>query len=397
MRLAVFTDYAYKQRDGDVYAERAFALFLDTLAHGVERMTLVGRVDPRPGVGRYRLGRHVDFVALPFYETVTAPLAAARAMAASLRRFWRVLADVDVVWLLGPNPLALAFALQALLRRRAVVLGVRQDTRAYLRSRHPNRRWIWAVGAAIDGAWRLLARRAPVAVVGPELAAQYRGAKAVLPMTVSLVRAKDVDGEERSHDYGGEIRLLSVGRLETEKNPLLLADVLARLDAPTPAEAPAGPRAEKPAGPPRWRLTVCGEGPLLEPLRERLEQLGVADRAELAGYVPLDGGLFDAYRSHQVLLHVSWTEGLPQILFEAFAAGLPVVATDVGGIRAAVGDAVELIPPGDADAAAAAIERVCADADRRAALVDAGLAQARDHTLEVEAARLVDFIAGALR
>jgi glycosyltransferase involved in cell wall biosynthesis len=382
VRLAVYTDYTYR-RDGDgaVYAERAFARFVEALAPHAERMTIVGRLEPSPGAGRYRLGDEVAFVALPFYETVTRPLAAARAMAGALRRFRRVLDEVDVVWLLGPNPLALAFALMARARGRGVVLGVRQDTAAYLRSRHPRRRWIWAVGGVLEGAWRLLARRLAVVAVGPGLAEDYRRARRVLPVAVSLVRARDVDGDRVARDYGGELTVLSVGRLETEKNPLLLADVLARLHARAP----------------RWRLVVCGEGPLLEPLRARLEELGVGDRAELRGYLPLDDGLFDAYRTSHLLLHVSWTEGLPQILFEAFAAGLPVVATDVGGIRAAVGEAVDLVPPGDAEAAAAALERLLADEGRRGQLAAAGLATARACTLEAEAERLAGFVAEAAR
>jgi glycosyltransferase involved in cell wall biosynthesis len=293
-----------------------------------------------------------------------------------------VLDDVDAVWLLGPSPPALLFALEAKLRRRALVLGVRQDTGAYLRSRHPGRRWIHAVGALMEGAWRLLARRNAVVVVGPELAQRYRGCSRLLTVAISLVRDADLAaGEAARRDWDGEIELLSVGRLETEKNPLLLADVLARLHAAAP----------------RWRLNVAGEGPLHDALAQRLEALGVADRARLLGYLPLDGGLLDAYRSSHVLLHVSWTEGLPQILFEAFAAGLPVVATDVGGIRAAVGDATELVPRGDAEAAARALERVVADAQRRAELVAAGFAHAREHTLEAETARVADFVMGAAR
>ena len=78
----------------------------------------------------------------------------------------------------------------------------------------------------------------------------------------------------------------------------------------------------------RWRAT-CGSA---------LEELGVADHADLLGYVPITDGLLDVYRSSHAFLHVSWTEGLPQTLFEAFAAGLPVVATAVGGVPDAVGD-----------------------------------------------------------
>lgn len=382
MRLAVYTDYAYRRHDGAIYAERAFALFLDALAERLDGLTLVGRLDPRPGSSRYRLTDAVTFVSLPYYETITRPLSAARGIAGSLRTFARALDDADAAWLLGPHPVALLFALVALARRKPVILGVRQDTRAYLATRHPDRRWVRAIGELLDGAWRLLARRAPVVVVGPEAARQYAGAPRVLEVAISLVRDAEIAGSASREDWdAARLDVLSVGRIDTEKNPLLLADVLARLVARDP----------------RWRLRICGEGPLRERLEARLAELGVADHAELLGYLPLDGGLFDAYRDSHALLHVSWTEGLPQILFEAFAAGLPAVATDVGGIRAAVGDAVELIPPGEAEAAASALERLRDDAALRARLVEAGTAQARAHTLEAEVGRVAAFVRGAVR
>ena len=77
-------------------------------------------------------------------------------------------------------------------------------------------------------------------------------------------------------------------------------------------------------------------------------------------------GLLDLYRSSHAFLHVSWTEGLPQTLFEAFAAGLPVVATAVGGVPAAVGDAALLVEPGDADPPAAELLRLAGDEALRA-------------------------------
>ena len=381
MRLAVYTDYTYHRLDGKVYAERAFALFVDELAERTGGLTLTGRLDPKPKSARYLLTDKVKFVPMPYYKTITRPLAASRELLASLRVFWRLLDDVNAVWLLGPNPLALGYALQAKLRGRTVVLGVRQNTRDYLLSRHPHKRWIHVAGALLERAWMRMARRTPIVVVGPEVAQQYSGAGKLLDVAISLVREADIDGAERTRDYDGEIELLSVTRVDADKNPLMLADVLARLNASHP----------------RWRLTVCGEGPMLEPLAQRLEQLGVAERANLRGYVPLDGGLFEAYRTAHVLLHLSWTEGLPQILFEAFAAGLPPVMTDVGGTRAAVGDAVELVPPGDVDAAVAAIERVVGDAPTRAERAALGLAHAHAHTLEAETGRVADFIAAAAR
>jgi glycosyltransferase involved in cell wall biosynthesis len=108
--------------------------------------------------------------------------------------------------------------------------------------------------------------------------------------------------------------------------------------------------------------------------------------------VALHEGLLDLYRSSHVFLHVSWTEGLPQVLSEAFASALPVVATDVGGVAEAVGEAALLVRPGDAAAAADAVARVSSDAELRRRMVSAGLTYARGHTLQSELDRVAEFI-----
>ncbi|HKP89525.1 MAG TPA: glycosyltransferase, partial [Thermoleophilaceae bacterium] len=345
MRLAVYTDYVYTREGDAVYAERAFALFLAGLAEHVDRLVIVGRLSPRSGASHYRLPESVEFVPLPHYSNLVNARESIPAMVRSLGRFWRVLRGVDTAWLLGPYMLSVLFGALAALRRRRVRLGVRQDLPRYVRSRHPGKRWVHLAAGLLEGTYRLLARRWPVVVVGPELARNYGGARRVLPITVSLVPSEGIATEEEAaaRDYSGdELVALSVGRLEREKNPLLLADVLARLRGRDP----------------RWRLVVAGEGPLEGELRARLEELGVEDAADVRGYVPIDGGLPELYRSSHAFLHISWTEGLPQVLFESFAAGLPVVATEVGGVPAAVGDAALLVPPGDAERPAAELERV---------------------------------------
>jgi glycosyltransferase involved in cell wall biosynthesis len=130
-------------------------------------------------------------------------------------------------------------------------------------------------------------------------------------------------------------------------------------------------------------------------LEDRLDDLGVADRVELRGYVPYGPDLLAIYRDSHALLHVSWTEGFPQILVEAFAAGLPVVATDVGGV-AAVGDAVRLVPPGDAAAAASELRAIAADRALRESLIQAGHRYAVARTANAEVKRVADFVRGPL-
>ena len=380
LRLAVYLDYAFRREHDGLYTDRAFVVFLDGVAAAVDRLILAGQLKPELAGAHYRVPDRIEFAPLPHYPSLLHPLAVLVSMARSLRRFWRVLDDVDAVWLLGPHPMCLPLAALARLRGRAITLGVRQDFPVYVRSRHPGRRLVHLAGDLLEASYRLLARRCPTVVVGPSLARNYAGAERLLPISVSLVREADiVDAEAAARKpWDGELTVLSVGRLETEKNPLLLADVLERLE-----------------GRRRWRLVVCGEGPLERDLRDRLRELGVDGRAELRGYMPVYGGLGDLYRSSHALLHASWTEGFPQVILEAFAAGLPVVATAVGGVPVAVGDAALLVPPGDPDAAAEALERMAADASLRARLVAAGTERVRHTTLEAESRRVADFLAAA--
>lgn len=382
MRLAVYTDYTYHRSGTAVYAERAFAIFLAGLRPALERLVVLGRFSPPGGNARYPLG-DVDFVELPFYPRLSQPVRAAPALLRSVRPFWRSLDEVDCVWVLGPHLLAITFALLAAARGKRVVLGVRQNLPVYVRSRHPRRRALQAMAWVLEGTFRALSRAFPTIVVGPDLARRYRHSRRLLEISVSLVTEAEIASvaEAPPRDYEGELRILSVGRIDAEKNPLLLADVLAELN-----------RAE-----PRWRLVVCGEGDLEGALAARLEELGESDRSELLGYVAFGEALRRQYLESHILLHSSWTEGLPQVLLEAFAAALPVVAADVGGIRAAVGDAALLVPPGNPETAARAVESVARDAGLREGLVTAGLAYARSRTTERELGRLVDFLDGARR
>jgi glycosyltransferase involved in cell wall biosynthesis len=380
VRLAVYTDYEYYRIDGEVYAERAFALFLAGLRDHFDDLLLIGRLSAETARARYPVGAGIRLAALPFYPSLARPFQALPALGRSLAVFWRSLDEVDCVWLLGPHPLAIAFAMLALARRRRVVLGVRQDMPAYVRSRHPGRPWLRIAAAVLEGAFRVLGRLVPVVAVGPTLASNYRPSRELLELTVSLVGEGDLvepdDALQRAYD--GELRVLAVGRLDEEKNPLLLAEVLARLNSDSRA----------------WRLIVCGEGELEDALEARLSALSQRDRAELRGYVPFGSELMELYRTSHLLLHSSWTEGFPAVIPEAFAAGLPVVATDVGGVAAAAGEAVLLVPPGDAEAAARAASAIASDPGLRARLVRAGSEYAVAHTIEAETRRLAAFIAG---
>jgi glycosyltransferase involved in cell wall biosynthesis len=119
---------------------------------------------------------------------------------------------------------------------------------------------------------------------------------------------------------------------------------------------------------PNAMLTIAGEGPLLSELQRFAHELGVADRVSFTSFISQEQLREIYYRSH-IFLHPSQTgrdgnqEGVPNSMLEAMATGLPVFATDHGGIPEAIENAVSgvLVPERDHEALARALLNVAQD------------------------------------
>ena len=122
---------------------------------------------------------------------------------------------------------------------------------------------------------------------------------------------------------------------------------------------------------PRARFLVVGDGPLREELRDLVGRLGVEDRVRFLGYRTEARALI---RLLDVLVVPSLTEGSPLIVLEAMAAGVPVVASAVGGVpdQARHGEEGLLVPPGDPEALAGAMDELLRDPRRARRLGAAG-------------------------
>ena len=361
----------------------AFLAFVASVAERIGRPRLLARVTPTDTAPDLPQLDAFEVVELAYYPHLRDLPAVARAATSTVATFWRELGRLDIVWAFGPHPFALILAILALVRGKRVILGVRQDTVEYYRHRLPSRAWKPALAVAwlLDVCYRLLARRVPTVVVGERLAHRYSGGKApVVPIVVSLVRAEDIAEAPPERDWSGTVELLTIGRLEPEKNPLLLTDVMALLERERPS---------------RYRLTFVGSGRLERAVRERVDELGLNACVVLRGYVPFGPQLFDLYRRAHAFVHVSLTEGVPQVLVEARAFGLPIVATDVGDVCLALdrGAAGLLVPPRDARAVADAIVRLTDDGAIRSEVAQAALSLGRGSTLERESERVARFIA----
>jgi glycosyltransferase involved in cell wall biosynthesis len=124
---------------------------------------------------------------------------------------------------------------------------------------------------------------------------------------------------------------------------------------------------------PNVQVLFFGKGPLAGPLQERIDRDGLAARVRLMGYREDLPRLLPCM---DLLVHPAMLEGLGVSLLQASAAGVPIVASRVGGIPEAVRDGVNgrLVPPADVPALTAAILTLLADGDLRRRMGDTGRA-----------------------
>jgi glycosyltransferase involved in cell wall biosynthesis len=137
------------------------------------------------------------------------------------------------------------------------------------------------------------------------------------------------------------------GRLSREKGVALAIAALARLDG----------KAET------ARLRIVGDGPLMQELMQLAEVLGVSERVDFTGWVPADR-LDDELADTWALVAPSlWAEPFGLVAVEAVVRGIPVIASDVGGMHETVREGASglLFPNGDV---AALTERMRAIAER---------------------------------
>jgi len=185
---------------------------------------------------------------------------------------------------------------------------------------------------------------------------------------------------ERSFPNDGEWRLVQAGRLIEKKGlPVTLRAFAVFLRKY-----------------PNATLTIAGEGPLLGELQKLARELNIERRVSFTGFISQEQLRDIYYRSH-IFVHPSQTghdgnvEGIPNSMLEAMASGLPVFATDHGGIPEAVENGVSgvLVHERDHEAMANALLNATQDSDSLARIARNGAEVVRKNfDLQAQAQRL---------
>lgn len=120
-----------------------------------------------------------------------------------------------------------------------------------------------------------------------------------------------------------------------------------------------------------WFIDFIGDGPLQSQAEKMSRELGIADRT---GFLGVCNDVPEKLAMYQVLLLISNREGFPISILEGMRAGLPVIASDVGGVSEAVVNGVTgfLVPRGDADRLRLCLAKLFINAELRVAMGTAG-------------------------
>jgi glycosyltransferase involved in cell wall biosynthesis len=240
----------------------------------------------------------------------------------------------------------------------------------------------WALkllgGAAESG---VLRRADGVIVLTPRLAGLLTDAGIarerlhVLPSGVDLRRHRTPGPDP--FPGSGRPRVVFVGRLHRQKGIGTLIEAAAALRTPD------------------VEILVVGDGPERGAAEEAARRLGLEGRVRFTGFRP--HAQIPAVLAHaDVFAMPSLYEELGSVLIEAMAAGLPIVASRTGGIPDAVGDAAELVPPGDPQALAAAIDGLLADRAAAGRLAEAARRRASRYDWAELADGVLDVYRGVL-
>lgn len=387
-RLGLVLDQIIHAHAGHFSTDEVVIRFVEEVAaREFDRVRFCSRVRPASQDAPYPLDpRRFEIVPLPWYASVPSLCLRAPFL---LPRIGRVLAREMDDWQLalagGIHPLTPL--LLRLAKRRGVpaLLWIRGDLMADLRYRlrGPARAAGLAIARTVLAA---IPAGTPVLSVGRD---DYPFLKRMGPVHVAYSskfgEADFVPLPRPRTAAGSPPRLLYVGRLAPEKGLDVLLEALGRLRSSRPAD---GAPVLTLVG---WDYVGSSYG---DELRARVASSGLAGAVTFAGHVPYGPRLFALYDAHDALVLPSFTEGFPQVILEAMARGVPVVATRVGGVGRVVEDGRTglLVPAGDAAALAEALGRVTADAGLAGSLAAAGQRAARPYTVEVQAESVVRFL-----
>jgi len=383
MRLNLFYAARFYQSEGTTFVQPAYGKYVEALARQVDELVLCGPVADHPvqGSGLELRAPNIEVVRLPYYQR---DAEAIKVLPSSLRGISRALEGADLASIMLPlgvmGPIIFA---QAARRDVPLFLHVVGDLReqwspedygAGLRS------LLSLVVEGVELAQQRMIDGTFTFAQGTGLIGKHDGGRGrIVEAMETTIGAQDIRSEGRRWG-GGPPGLLYAGNLIRPKGVHVLLAALAELRDRGRA----------------LTLDVLGTGPFEDELKALARDLGLGEAVCFHGFQDLPGVLRHMDEA-DVFVFPSFGEGMPRVLLEAMARGLPIIATDVGGIGGVIEDGRNgrLVVPGSSEALVEAVGALTQDPELWEGFSKEGLATAMDHTMDRYSELMVRGLRGA--
>lgn len=323
MRVGVYLEAGYYKEGKVLFCEDIYTILFNQLSEESDMtFSFLGRQYECKRSNMYLLDQYDRFFELtPFKNLVELCMQWPHFKEQNKDTLRSFVQSVDRLLVMSPMPICIELVKLAVKYKKPVALLARQDTRRVLPQRYKGvQKWAASILANVFERQieHLVAKHEiPVLALGSQIADRFKHfTDKVYYISSSPYRLSDVVSAEAllPIDWDNPIRLLFVGRVEVNKGLLELLECLAKFYDFD------------------WHLTLVGDGAFMPEVKHLIEQYKLDSKVELTGFVPFGPELMQLYRSHEIFILPSYSEGLPQVVLEAMAGGCLVLASNVGGI-----------------------------------------------------------------
>lgn len=319
-----------------IHSSDIFLTFIQKVLKG-KKINIIGRKSNKIFKPSHKLDNNWSLLPLSYYNTIpkllfTLPIYILR----NIKKINFFIKNIDILFVSPSGPLSILILEKIKNRNKEVVLFIRQDTRKLISIKN-NKNFIAKILADLIETYieNFVKNYSNVTVFtfGAEIFQRYSKLSAsTFSIADSRYKVSDLlDINAITNKSYSKLKILYVGRLVEGKGLRFFIHALSKINHFD------------------FSLTIIGDGAIKKDLIELVKNLNLYNKIKFKGFVNFSEKLLKEYSSHDVFVMPSFSEGLPQVIFEAMARGIIVVATNVGGIPGQIKNKVNgfLFDPGN--------------------------------------------------
>jgi len=391
MKLGVFINQGFYVNKKNIFTDISFIRFIESFSDYFDEIIIFApsRKEKINFKDYYKCSKYISLYSLPYFGNV---IELVKKLIHVIKGTNRVLKKgvktCDVMWIVGPHPLGILAYLKAKRYEVPIFYHIRGNILNDITVRYKGIKGLVAslYSKLMHRINIFLCKRVHTLVVGSELYSLYSSySLKVNFISPSLIERSDIEKSKinmrKRSCFKNKINLLFVGRIEPEKGLECLFRALSDLNTNSVK---------------RYNLHIIGSAQRGSEdkevlIKELANKLKINKYIKWLNYIPYGEILIRHYRDADIFILPSFAEGIPKTLYEAMMAGLPVIATKVGGITDVVKDRINglLISPGSSVQIVENVKKIVNNEVLRDSLVTNAFKSAEKNTIEVSRDRLM--------